>query len=170
MQLKWIGAAMILAGCGGWGCLLASGYQRQEKLLRRLAAILRSMRWELRYRLTAMPDLCRLASKDASGELRLLFQDLAREMDHHRQPDAERCMLSVLSRHDSLPPKIKRLLRQLGRILGRFDLEGQLEGLECVLRECETEQKDMKQDLQIRLKSSRTLALCAGVALVILFV
>jgi len=170
MQLKWIGAALVIIGCGGWGCMLVSGYRKQELLLRRLCSLLRSMRWELRYRLTAVPDLCRMASKEVSGELRSVFQELARELDSHRLPDASACMQAVLRGHEALPPAAKRLLRQLGKTLGRFDLEGQLESMENVIRDCEAEQNAMKQELQIRLKSCRTLAFCTGFALVILFI
>ena len=60
-------------------------------------------------------------------------------------------------------------MRQLGRCLGRFDLEGQLEGLEAVRRQCSHDLKELEALGPDRLKNYRTLAVCAGVALAILF-
>lgn len=169
MQLKWIGAVLVVTGCGGWGLLLAAGYRKQETMLRKLSSVLRMMQWELRYRLTSLPDLCRMAGKDSSGVLRSVFMDLSRELDQHTAADAAGCMQTVLKRYDTLPPKVKRILRQLGRNLGRFDLEGQLEGMSCVLGDCKNELENLKKDRENRLRSYQTLALCAGFALVILF-
>ena len=170
MMFKWIGAVLVLTGCGGWGMLLASGYHRQETMLRKLRELLRNMQRELRYRLTAIPDLLRQASADSSGMLRTVLREAAAELDARTQPDAAGCMRAVLRRYDSMPPKPARILRQLGKSLGRFDLEGQLEGLACLITECDQELQDLKKDRQIRLRSYQTLALCAGAALVILFI
>lgn len=170
MMFKWIGAVLVVAGCGGWGMLLSSGYRRQEAMLRKLSNVLRTMRRDLRYRLTAIPDLMRHAAADCTGTLRNVFREAAEALDAKSQPDAAGCMRAVLQRYDTLPPKPARLLRQLGKTLGRFDLEGQLQGLSCVISECDQELQDLKKDREIRLRSYRTLALCAGVALVILFI
>lgn len=169
MTIKWIGAAFILFGCGGWGFLLASAYHHQESTLRALYQVLQAMQWELQYRLTPLPELCRMAAKEAPGELGNLFRDLGRELDWNSQPDAAGCMGAALQRHPNLPPKVKGLLRQLGRTLGRFDLEGQIQGMESVRRECDTILAGLHQDKELRLRSYRTLGLCAGAALVILF-
>lgn len=169
MPMKWIGAIMVVSGCGSWGIMLAAAYRRQEAGLLKLAQLLNMMQWELRYRLTSVPDLCRMAAKDASGMLRCIFLDLARDLDRNLEPDVGECMRSVLSRYRNMPPKVKRILRQLGRHLGRFDLEGQLEGMAYVIGECGLELQSLKKDREIRLRSYQTLALCAGFGLVILF-
>lgn len=170
MPLKWIGAILVVSGCGGWGIMLAAAYRRQEAGLRKLGEVLKMMQWELRYRLTSVPDLCRMAAKDAHGLLRYIFLDLARDLDRNIEPDVNECMRSVLSRYRNLPPKVKRVMRQLGRQLGRFDLEGQLEGMSYVIAECDREQQSLNKDRDIRLRSYQTLAICAGFGLVILFI
>ena len=47
------GAALVIAGCGGFGFSIASGYKREEGILRQLLRALNYMEWELQYRLTA---------------------------------------------------------------------------------------------------------------------
>ena len=63
----------------------------------------------------------------------------------------------------------RRLLRQLGKTLGRFDLEGQLQGLQAVCAACLEARDSLQKDRDTRLRSYRTLGLCAGAALAILF-
>ena len=170
MKYRWIGAILIITGCGGWGVSLARAYRYQELLLLKLQSILQMMRWELSYRLTPLPELCRNTAKSTTGPLRRIFSLLSVKLQNHVQPDASGCMMEVLKQFDSLPPKVKRILRHLGRILGRYDLEGQLQGMDVIIEECRREHSILEKDREIRMRSYRTLGICAGVALVILFI
>lgn len=62
----------------------------------------------------------------------------------------------------------KRLLLVLGRTLGRFDLEGQLKGIDGISREAAAELDRLTKNQDARLRSYQTLGLCAGAALAIL--
>lgn len=148
--------------------LLASGYRRQTVLLEKLVRILQLMQWELKYRLTALPDLCAMAAKEGHGPLREIFAKLSQQLEHNAHPDVSSCMNAVLKGNEALPPRIRRILRHLGRVLGRFDLEGQLQGMESILEECRREKEFLEKDRDFRLKSYQTLGICTGVALVIL--
>lgn len=170
MNLKWIGAVCIIAGCSGWGIRMANGYHRQIILLDQLRTALHMMRWELCYRCTPLPDLCVSVAENTSGVLRKLLYDFAENLENHIQPDAQRCMRAAVRTHNQIAPNAKRILLYLGKILGRYDLEGQLQGLDQVIAECTKECRSMENDHSIRMKSYRTLGICAGAALVIIFV
>lgn len=73
MSYRWFGAALVIAGCGGFGFSIASGYKREEGILRQLLRALNYMEWELQYRLTPLPELCRQAGKETRGTLREVF-------------------------------------------------------------------------------------------------
>ena len=62
------------------------------------------------------------------------------------------------------------ILSELGESLGRFDLPGQLKGLEAVRRKCLMELEALGRNRTERLRCYQTLGLCAGAALVILFI
>ena len=47
MSYRWFGAALVIAGCGGFGFSIASGYKREEGILRQLLRALNYMEWEL---------------------------------------------------------------------------------------------------------------------------
>lgn len=170
MSYRWIGVVLVLAGCGGFGFSMAADHRRQERILRRLIAALRFMQWELQYRLTPLPELCRLAGKHAGGEVGKVLGKAAREMEKQLAPDVNSCMQGALSEAENLPRSIRLLFRELGQSLGRFDLPGQLEGLQGLEKACKEELEGLERGRDQRIRSYETLGLCAGAALVILFI
>lgn len=169
MTYKWIGAILVITACGGFGISLAAGYRREEANLRQLLRMLKFMQRQLRFRLTPLPELCRQAAGEARGQLRDVMLYLAAELDSRIAPDVYSCMRASLLRAEELPRRVRRLLSQLGRSLGRFDLEGQLEGLEEIAESCVQQLEQLQKGKMQNLRSYRTLGLCAGAALAILF-
>ena len=67
MSLRIFGAVLIVFGCGGFGAMLARNDRLAEQSLRSLCAGLDLMSSELQYRLTPLPDLCRMAGEELGG-------------------------------------------------------------------------------------------------------
>lgn len=167
MSLKWIGTVMIVLCCGGFGFRLVSIHRQREKELRDLLAALDLLESELRYRLSPLPDLCCLVANSINGSIGRLFLTLYEELEHQIAPDAGCCMNVAVS-HSNLTSDTIRLLRELGRTLGRFDLDGQIQGIESVRNEALLALDKLTKDQDARLRSYQTLGLCAGAALAIL--
>lgn len=168
-MLKWFGALFVIIGCGSVGFAMSAAHRKEEKSLRQLIGALDFMQCELQYRMTALPDLCRLTAAQCSGVLRTLFQTLSRELEDQISPDVFHCMNAALAKVPNLPVHTEESLRILGRTLGRFDLDGQLLGLENARHNCRTLLEKLSENREIRLRSYQTLSLCAGAALAILF-
>ena len=60
-------------------------------------------------------------------------------------------------------------MQVLGTTLGRFDLPGQLRGLEAAIRSAEEALRSIRDGAADRRRSYQTLGLCAGAAVAILF-
>lgn len=170
MEYRWLGAAMIVIGCGSCGFSIAAGKRKEEQMLCQLIRILRFMEAELRYRLTPLPDLCRLASCEVKGTLRVVFLNLYRELSWQKMPDAASCMSAAIQRTGEVPGRIRRILIQFGQTLGRFDLEGQLQGIQSVRNRCEESLESIRKNRDERLRSYQTLGVCAGAALAIILI
>lgn len=170
MNLKIVGSLFVLISCGGFGFFLCSSQKREEWLLRQLASALDYMLCELRYRLTPLPDLCRQAGQQGKGLIREIFLDLAEELESPVSANVGSCMEKVLSMHENIPGKVRENMELLGRTLGRFDLEGQVMDLELLRQQCREDIGLLTADKTERLRSYQTLGLCAGAALVILFI
>lgn len=170
MILKWIGALCVIGGCGGVGFTMAAAHRWEERTLRSLVAALDYMACELQFRLTSLPELCRQAGKESRGVVGTVFSNLARELDSQIAPNADACMYAALARTEGLPRETEKALRLLGAGLGRFDLPGQLQGLEQVRGHCRRALENLSKDRDQRIRGYQTLGLCAGAALAILFV
>ena len=169
MHFKWIGAILIIAGCGGCGFSAAAAGKRESKMLQELLGALRFMECELQFQLTALPELCRQAGKRASGAVREVFFNLARELDWQQKPDAPSCMAEALEKSRPLPRAVRTLFLQLGSSLGRFDLAGQLKELSYTRTACEAALQEQTSLQSLRHRNYRTLGLCTGAALALLF-
>ena len=84
-------------------------------------------------------------------------------------PDVKSCMNSALKKVPELPLSAAEILKELSKTLGRFDLNGQLKGIDSVRAMCCRELERLSQNREQRLRSYQTLGLCAGAALAILF-
>lgn len=169
MIMKWIGAALIMMGCAGVGISMAAHHRSQERSLQQLIASLDFMQCELQYRMTPLPDLCRLTAAQCNGSLRSFWSRLARELEDQIRPDVYHCVCAALGSGKDIPDKTGELLKTVGRSLGRFDLDGQIRGLENARYHCRRALEDLQKDRDVRLRSYQTLSLCAGAALAILF-
>lgn len=169
MNYKLLGAVFIIAGCGGFGSSLVITHKKSETVLRQLIAALDYMECELQYRLTPLPELCRQTAAESSGRIREVFISLSEELENQVSPEVKSCMNAALCQVRELPDRAKKELLELGQTLGRFDLPGQLKGLEAIRRNCRSELDELSKNREVRLRSYQTLGLCAGAALAILF-
>lgn len=170
MNIKWIGAVLIISGCAVVGFALAAAQRREEKCLRQLIAALDFMACELQYRLTPLPELCGMAAKENTGCVGHALGRLAEELERQVQPGVDACMAAALESIGDIPEKVKEAFRLMGTSLGRFDVEGQLQGLEAVRGYCRRNLEYLTSGREERLRSYQTLGICTGAALAILFV
>ena len=167
MSLKLLGIFAVIVGCGGVGFGMAVNYRSEENCIRQLLAVLDRIQCDLEYRLTPLPELCRICQECCSGKLRILFQELYAELDRQIAPDAACCMNAAVAKTD-LPKSVRKLLLELGHTLGCFDLSGQIRGIEAVRSQALDKLQDLMKDKDVRIRSYQTLGLCAGAALAIL--
>ncbi len=169
MTMKALGAILVILGCGGVGFKMVTFHKWEEAALRQLLNALDFMEWELQYRLSPLPQLCHYTSEHCSGCIQEVLEALAVEMENQIAPDAQACMNAVLLKSTKLPQLLRKNLVQLGGSLGRFDLKGQIQGLEAVRHMAKEDLDCLCYNKESRLRCYQTLGLCAGSALVVLF-
>lgn len=170
MPIKWIGAVMIIAGCGGFGFYLAVCYRREEQLLERFCKAMLYMINELEYHRTELPTVLADTAKTVDGPLSQILSSLSAQLQERTYTCVSECMHDILRRYPSLPVSVKKLLEELGDTLGHFDLSGQLMSLNAVMDACVRKKEDLARDRQVRIRNYQTLGLCAGAALAILLI
>lgn len=169
MLLRIIGAFCVIAGCGAVGFRIAALHKYEEKCLRQVLDVLSFMQWELGYRMTALPTLCRQAVGDKNGAVYRFFLSLADELDTQLAPNVAQCCSVCLGRQNDLPPITRKILSTLGENLGEFDLCGQVDSLNSVKAEVQRQLEIHCKNKDVRIRSYQTLGICAGAAIAILF-
>ena len=170
MNYRIIGAILVIVSTSAVGFSIAASHRREANALMQLIRALEFMSCELEFRLPSLPDLCRLTAMQVSGPMHQVFAQLEQELQKQMSADAYSCMSAVLQKADKLPEAAKRNLLLLGKNLGRFDVAGQLSGIASVTQLCRRDLDGLLSNQDVRLRSYRTLGICAGVALVILFI
>ena len=168
-MMRVIGAVLLMTGCSGFGFSIAYAQRKEVAMLRKLINALQEMEWELKYRMPDLAELCSIAASVAGGRCAEIFQELSEKLSKNEVTDISGSMNSMISQTE-LPRSIKRNMRRLASSLGRYDLEGQLEGLSLTRRQCKHDLNKMEDNSTQRMRNYQTLALCAGAALVILFI
>lgn len=170
MNYKFFGAVCVIAACGGFGFLMAAQHMQRIHLLRELISALDYMECELQYRSTALPELCFQTAQQSRGKIKALLQFLSEELEAQISPNVSLCIAIALERCGELPDVIKNMCGYLGNSLGKFDLMGQLKGLDETRLVCRNQLETLLRNKDIRTHSYQTLGLCAGAAIAILFV
>lgn len=169
MNPKWIGVIMVIAGCGSCGFTMAAAHRQKERYFENLSRCMDFMINSLQYRLTPLPELCSSTGLYVRGTVGKVFDLLAQELEKQISPNADCCMKIILKQLN-LPMEVQSVLERIGGELGRFDLEGQSQGLEAVRNLCQYELERLHLGGDSRLRSYQTLGLCAGAALAILLI
>jgi hypothetical protein len=115
---------------------------------------------------TALNKEIKAFYQQSSGKLFFL----AGELENQISPDASCCMVAAIEKIPALPGRCTEAARMLGRSLGRFDTQGQLQGIEGVRQFCRRNLDELANGREQRLRNYQTLGLCTGAALVILFI
>lgn len=167
---KWIGAFCIFVACASVGFSIAYRQTRELKMIEQWLRIIDRAEKEISYHLRAVPDLFRIISYEEKGLLGRLFLRTAIEMENQIQPNASLCLNIALADFDGLPKCILDQLMLFGAELGRYDLESQLKGFARIRSIGEEKRVLMLQNYSKRIRGYQTLGLCAGAALVIMFI
>ena len=170
MTLKVIGAILIVLSCGGFGYYLAWQYLKEEKSLQELMRILEYMECDLQYHLTPLPVLLLNCSNQTNGSIACVLRSLSRELERQIAPDVDYCMKAAISTVNELPYLSIKVLKYLGKQLGKLDLNGQINCIAGVKRACCRYLDMLNSEKQMRLHRYKTLGLCAGAGLIILFI
>lgn len=169
MQMKWFGAVMIIAACGGFGFSIAASYRKQIATLTQIIILIRNLQSELHYKLSPLPDLVIHAAKDITGPIRQLMVDFASELERRVAPDVISCMRAALAKTKCESGMVRTILLELASVLGKYDFEGQLKGLAYISQLCTSKIEELRKNRNERIRCYQTLGMCAGAALVILF-
>lgn len=158
--MRWLGALLMVAACGGMGFAWTGALRRKLALLERLCSLLRRLQTELSQRGTPLPQLAEQLGLAAPAE----------------QLRSGRTALSVAAPYLERLEKnwdlseTARTLEELARVLGRYDGGTQAAACGHAIGQLEVQRDALARELQEKGKLYHTVPLALGLmaALVVL--
>lgn len=168
MVLKITGAILIIFVGGYTGNRLAAMHKKEEKSLNQLIFLLNFMQCQLQYRLTPLPALCRDTAKQATMSLQRFFNCLAAELDGQISPNVERCVTAAIAKTNQMPKETQKQVAKLGKTLGQFDIDGQVQQLQAINKECELLLYNYRENINPKAKNYSTIGFCFGAVVAVI--
>ena len=170
MTVRLLGAVCVILGCGGFGFMIAVNARREISALRQLISVMDFIECELNYRRPPLAQLCRLTAAIANGCVKRLLLCIAEELDQQKADSVDKCITAAIQHIPDLPPLTAQRVIELGKSLGKFDLDGQIKCIRALNTENTRLLNELTVDHITRIRSYKTLGLCAGAAMAILFI
>lgn len=170
MLIKVLGAICIIAACGSVGFQLSATHKKIERNMRMLISGIAYIQRELEYRMSPLPEILLQAEKQCDGVVGSFFRLLSQELEKQSSANISYCVDLVIGQLRDVPEAVKKGMLLLGKSLGQFDLDGQMKALESVQNECDEILTALTANRDVRLRNYQTIALCAGVAIAIIFI
>ena len=170
MTIRIIGAILIVIGCSSVGFLMAHSYRKEISILSEFADFLNMLECELQYRSPPVALVIKSFAGEKKGELCVFLRQLSKELDSQIRPSVESCVNAAISKVNDLPKQTEVYVRKLGATLGLFDIEGQILEIQALRKEVIDKLAFMQKNQSTQVKNYKTLGICAGAALAILFI
>lgn len=170
MNIRIIGAALVICGGGMFGILTAANYRRELSVLQSFFESLKTIEAELLYRKTPLPSLCRFVAQTQSGVIRSFYSELAAQLESQICPGVQSCVQASIQKCRDIPGNTRKYLFELGKSLGQFDMHGQISEIQYLQSLVAQTLTMMKNNQTVRIRSYQTLGLCAGAAIAILLI
>ena len=167
-MLRLLGAALLVAGCGGLGFSAAGRLARRVGVLRALLGALEGMERELSFRLTPMPELLERAAESPPPAGELFARCRARLDELGERPLSQLWRESVEDTPLGLTGPALLALEELGDVLGRYDGEEQRAALARTRAELGRALEQAREESEKQGRMYRALGLTAGAMLAIL--
>lgn len=170
MILRIIGAIMILVGCGYAGFLLAASYRKETDSLTSFIEMLNYFECELQYRSPPISDMFSDFSETRKDLMGRFSKTLAVEIESQVCPNVKECVRAALQKHENMPKETACFLIKFGTTLGKFNADGQLLEIRSLKSVVQQKLEFLLSNQDWKTRNYKTLGLCAGAAIAILFI
>ena len=170
-MIRIIGAALLMAGCGGLGLSAVKRLDSRVRDLRELSAGLEILQRELGWRLAPLPEALEAAAGGTHERAARFFAYCAQESKQLAGTPFRTLWSRGLERSPlRLSREDRALLEQLGPVLGRYDGDSQRQAVENVLTGLIRQQTQAEDDRRRLGRVYGVLGLTAGLFLTLMLV
>lgn len=150
------------------GILFSKKYSKREKELKDMKSALNMFATKIKFTYEPIPNLFLEISNKIGGNVGKIFERASNRMKEESAGAAWNN--SFLDVPNNLLEEDVVILKNLGRLLGQTDLEGQISEIEVVSQFLNTQLENAKQEKLKNEKMYRTLGIISGLAIAIILI
>jgi len=170
MTIRILGATLILVGCGYYGFFLAAAYRKETSCLASFIEMLDYFACELQYRSPPLAELFSGFAHTRKNHISDFCGFVSDEIERQICPNAKECIRAALQKRGNMPKETAAMLMKFGATLGMFNADGQLIEIRNTRNEAQHKLDQLLSNQDTKTKNYKTLGLCAGAAIAILFI
>lgn len=166
--IKWILLLGILGSSSYIGFLISDKYKKRVKDLKEIKKGLHIFETKIRYTVEPIPDIFLEISHHLENNIGQVFKNASVQMQKHHAKDA--WVEAVESSKTNMTKEDKEILKGLGKLLGKTDVEGQMSQIDLTSSFMDTQIEKAEKELTKNEKLYKTLGVVSGLALVIILI
>ena len=168
IAIKYIILLIILLSTSYIGILLSNKYQNRVKELKDMKSALTIFSTKIKFTYEPIPEIFNQISKQIRSNIGEIFKIASENMKSINATDSWNMALEKSS--NSLNKEDIEVLKNLGNLLGRVDLEGQVNEIELVNTFLNTQIEKAEEENKKSSKMYKTLGITVGLAMVIVLI
>jgi len=150
------------------GFLIAKKYSGRVKELKNMKNALNMFETKIKFTYESVPEIFEEISKQIEGEVGIIFAQASQKMKDLSAGEAWN--QSIDNTDTSMNTEDKTILKNLGKLLGKTDIEGQISEIKLVSDFLDTQIELAEQEKNKNEKMYKTLGGIIGLALVIILI
>ncbi len=166
--LKWIIYVLIFATSTGLGILYSQKYQKRVNELKDFKTALNMLKTKIRFTYAPLKEIFYDISKSITSKTGKIFEEAADYMDKVGATDS--WTSAVKSAELCVTKEDKEVICQFGKLLGKTDLDGQLNEIELSLNFLETQIQKAEEEKNKNAKLYKSLGVIAGAGIIIILI
>ena len=165
LGIKLVLYGLILAVSSFIGITIAQKYNNRVKNLREMKKALNHFKTKIKFTYEPIPEILEEMIESVTGESKQIFISALEKMENKNAGEAWN--EAIEASNVMLEQEDKDILKNLGKLLGKTDIEGQLSEIELTSSFLDSQIKKAEQERERNGKLYKTLGVITGIGIVI---
>lgn len=166
--IKWLLYVMILVTSSGIGIMYSQKYQKRVTELKDFKTALNMLKTKIRFTYAPLKDIFLDISKSITSKSANVFEKARIHMERESATDS--WIKAVNETDTNITKEDKEIICQFGKLLGKTDLDGQLNEIDLCLNFLELQIEKAENEKQKNAKLYKSLGVIAGVGIIIIII
>lgn len=165
-MIKYILLTCIFGMSTGIGIMIAKNYENRVNVLREFKNILNIMKVKMKFTYEPLSEIFSQIAKDNKTNIERIFGQMANQITYCQTRDV--WMDCIQNSDIGLKQEDKDILKQLGKLLGQTDVEGQISEICLIQNFLDIQIEKAEDEKKKNQKMYKTLGIIAGLVFVII--